>query len=88
MRLGLITGLLTLPLAPMRGTIALADQIYQQALKEYYDPANIRRQLEEVDRQRQAGELSDDEADAIEEQLIQRLMTRPAEAGGGGMIDG
>ena len=86
--MGLITGLLTLPLAPMRGTIALADQIYQQALKEFYDPANIRRQLEEVDRQRQAGELSDAEADAIEEELIERLMTRPDERGAEGLIHG
>ena len=72
--MGLITGLLGLPLAPLRGTLAAAEQIRQQAEDEYYDPATIRAQLAEVDRQRAAGELSDDEATAWEDELVDRLM--------------
>jgi chorismate mutase len=79
---GLITGLLGLPLAPLRGTVAVAEQVLKQAEEEYYDPARIRAQLEEVDRQREAGTLSDEEATAWEDELIERLMegrARPRE---------
>jgi chorismate mutase len=76
--MGLLTGLLGLPLAPVRGTIAVADQVLKQAEEEYYDPARIRMQLEEVDRQREAGDISEDEAIAWEDELVDRLMNRPA----------
>ena len=38
--MGLITGLLGLPLAPLRGTIAVAEQIQRQAEEEFYDPVS------------------------------------------------
>ncbi len=72
--MGIVTGLLGLPLAPVRGTIALAEQIQKQAEAAYYDPAAIRQQLDEVAQQREAGELSAAEADWWEEQLINRLI--------------
>jgi hypothetical protein len=80
--MGLISGILGLPLAPLRGTLAAADQIYKQAEEQFYDPATIRAQLEEVDRQRAAGDLSDEEATAWEDELVERLMvgrSRPRE---------
>lgn len=72
--MGLFTTLLTLPLAPARATVALAEQILKQAEQEFYDPARIRVQLEEIDLLRSSGELSDDEAEAFEEELIARLL--------------
>ena len=72
--MGLLSGLLGLPLAPLRGTVAVAEQILQQAEETYYDPAAIRAELREVDRLREAGELTEDEATAWEDQLIERLM--------------
>jgi len=72
--MGLITGLLGLPLAPLKGTVWAADQVRQQAEEQFYDPATIRAQLEEVDRRRAAGELTDEEAVAWEDELIERLM--------------
>ena len=36
--MGLITGILGLPLAPLRGTVAVADQVLKQAEEEFYDP--------------------------------------------------
>jgi hypothetical protein len=71
---GLITGLLGLPLAPLRGTVAVAEQVLKQAEEAYYDPAAIRAELEEVDRLRQAGELTEEEATAREDELVDRLM--------------
>jgi hypothetical protein len=72
--MGLLTGLLTLPLAPLRGTVAVAEQVLKQAEEVYYDPVTIRRELEEVGRLREAGEIDDDEATEWEDHLIERLM--------------
>jgi len=80
--MGLITGLLGLPLAPMRGVVAVADQVLQQAEDVYYDPGRIRAELEEVGRLREAGEIDEAEAVAWEDVLIERLMQsnrRPGE---------
>jgi chorismate mutase len=73
--MGLITGLLTLPLAPVRATVALAEQIRREAERQYYDPARIRNQLDQIAQQRENGELTPDEADALEEELLTRLLT-------------
>lgn len=72
--MGLLSGLVTWPLAPLRGTVWVAEQVLQQAEEQYYDPEVIRRQLEEVDEAREAGSISDEEADAAEEELVRRLM--------------
>jgi chorismate mutase len=71
---GLLTELLGLPLLPLRGVVAVAEQVRQQAEEEYYDPGRIRAQLEEVERQRAEGSLSDEEAEALEEELVERLI--------------
>lgn len=72
--MGLMTSLLTLPLAPVRMTVALAEQIRRQAESEYYDPARIRLQLEQVEALREAGTIDPDEAAAFEEELLGRLL--------------
>jgi hypothetical protein len=72
--MGLITGLLTLPLAPVRGTIALAELLRDEAEKRLNDPERIREELEHVESLRQQGALTDEEADSWEEQLIERLL--------------
>lgn len=72
--MGLFTGLLTLPLAPVRGTAWVAEQVLEQAESQYYDPTVIRRQLEQVDELRSSGEITEDEAEAMEDALVERLM--------------
>ena len=74
--MGLITGLLGLPLAPVRGVWWLAEQIRQQAEDQYYDPARIRAQLERIDEARRTGELDEEQCAELENELLQRLMTR------------
>ncbi|MGW1344378.1 gas vesicle protein GvpG [Kribbella sp. NPDC002412] len=69
-----MTSLLTLPLAPVRATVALAEQIRRQAESEYYDPARIRRQLEQIDALRDSGDLDPDDAAAMEDELLARLL--------------
>ena len=80
--MGLITGIFGLPLAPLRGVAAVAEQVLKQAEEEFYDPARIRQQLEEVQRLREDGTLTDEEAIMWEDELIERLMVareRPGE---------
>ena len=72
--MGLITGLLTLPLAPVRGTVWLAEKIQEQAELEYYDESAIRAGLLEVEEARAAGEADPAELDAVEDALIERLL--------------
>ena len=81
--MGLLTGILTLPLAPLRGTVAIAEQIRQQAEEAYYDPAAIRRELEQVEQLRTDGEITEDEATAWEDQLIERMMIARGGSGHG-----
>jgi hypothetical protein len=71
---GLITGLLTLPLAPVRGTVWLAERIQEQAEAELYDEDVIRAQLLDIDAAREAGEISEEEATQAEDQLLERLI--------------
>lgn len=81
--MGLITGILTLPVAPLRGTIAVADQILRQAEETYYDPAAIRSELEAVERLRDEGAIDDATATAWEDELIERLMIGQERTGHG-----
>ena len=74
--MGLITGLLTLPLAPLRGTVWVAEQILEQAESEFYDEGAIRAQLMEIEAARDAGELSDEAAAEAEDVLVARLIER------------
>lgn len=71
--MGLLTGLLSLPLAPVRGVVWVAEQMKQQAEREYYNPAVVRRQMEDVDDAHAAGELTDEEHDELNQQLLNRL---------------
>lgn len=72
--MGLLTGLVGLPLAPVRGTVWVAEQVLRAAEEEYYDPARIREQLAEVDRLRRSHEIDEDEAVAREDELVERLL--------------
>ena len=73
--MGLITGLLTLPLAPVRATAWIAEQVYEQAERELYSEERIRDLLIEVDEAREAGQIDPAEAARIEDELLERLMT-------------
>ena len=72
--MGLITGLLTLPLAPVRGTVWIAERIQEQAEREANDESAIRAALIEIDAARDSGDFSDEELDAAEDELLERLL--------------
>jgi hypothetical protein len=71
--MGLLTGLLTLPLAPLRGTVWLAEQLADQAARELDEERSIRRQLVDVERRHALGELTLEEMERMEEELLERL---------------
>ena len=72
--MGLISGILKLPLSPVLGTVWIAERVLEQAESEYYDESAIQEQLRAVDGARQAGEISDEEADHLEDVLVERLL--------------
>jgi len=80
--MGLFTGLLLLPLAPVRGVAWLAERLLEQAEQQMYDPVAIRRQLGEIEAAKEAGDLSEEEAVALENELLSRMMARRAEEAG------
>lgn len=71
--MGLISGLLTLPLAPVRGVVWVAEQLETAAEDQLYDEARIRRELRELETRLEAGELSEAEFEAAEDELLDLL---------------
>jgi hypothetical protein len=68
--MGLITGLLTLPLAPVRGTVWIAEQLAAEAERELREARSTRRRLIEAERQLELGLLTVEEYEAIEEEAL------------------
>ena len=73
--MGLFTGLLLLPLAPVRATIWIAEQLMAEAERELDEEAAVRRLLLKAEAALERGELSEAEYDAIEDELLARLET-------------
>ena len=71
--MGLIDGLLTLPLAPVRGVIWVAERLAEQAEMELYDEDRIRAQLVELELAFEEGEIDEEELRVSEEILFERL---------------
>jgi hypothetical protein len=71
--MGLFTGLLTLPLAPVRGVAWVAEQVAEQAELELYDEGRITRELAAVELAHEAGEIGDDELSERVDLLLERL---------------
>lgn len=84
-----LTLLLRLPFLPIEGVfklgeliegevIKLAEVIEDEAERQLHDPARIRRELEEAQRRRDAGEITDEELARIEDQLAETMVEVPA----------
>lgn len=80
--MGLVTFILTLPLAPVRGVVAIGEVIREQVEQEMYSPMAIRARLEEIQRRREQGLISDEEAARAEQEVLDRLIgDRSADTG-------
>ncbi|OON79227.1 gas vesicle protein GvpG [Streptomyces tsukubensis] len=71
--MGLITEVLTFPLAPLRGTTWVLDQLLLTAEREYYDPAPVRKALAELEQSLLDGSIDEAEFDRREDELLDRL---------------
>jgi hypothetical protein len=71
--MGLITGLLTLPLAPVRGVAWVAEKVAEQAEMELYDENRIMRELADLEAAFALGEISEERFNASVDQVLERL---------------
>jgi hypothetical protein len=70
--MGLFTGIVLLPLAPVRGVVKVAEVIQRQVEQELHNPARTRRQLEELEEARERGDISSDEESKLQEQILEK----------------
>jgi len=71
--MGLISEVLLLPFAPVRGSAWAIRQVLQEAERIHYDPATIRAELARLEERLEAGEISEEEFDRQEDELLDRL---------------
>jgi hypothetical protein len=71
--MGLFTGLLLLPLAPVRGTVWIAEQLRAVAERQLRESSSPRRRLLAAERQLELGLLSLEEYETIEEDALAAL---------------
>jgi Gas vesicle protein G len=72
--MGLLTLLPRLPFLPIQMVIRLAELIQDETERELHDPARVRRELEDAERQRAIGGISEDELSQIEYAATGRLL--------------
>jgi hypothetical protein len=72
--MGLISGLLTLPLAPVRGVAWVAEQLHEEAERQLRSPQAIQERLAELEMLRDTGQIDAAEADALQAELVELLL--------------
>ena len=81
--MGLLGEIFLLPLAPVRGVTWIAEKVRDEAVRERDASTDVEAALAELDRQLEAGELSKDEAERREEELLETMLLQ-SDAGGPG----
>ena len=71
--MGLFTGLITLPLAPVRGVVWIAEQVMEEMERELYDEDSIRRELVQLELDFEDGLIDEGERQVREDALLERL---------------
>jgi hypothetical protein len=70
----LVTLTVGLPFAPLRGLLALANLLEEEAERELYSPNRVRRQLEEIEEAQSQQSLSEEDAQSLKQQALTRLV--------------
>ena len=73
--MGLISGLLTLPLAPIRGVAWVSELLAEEAQRQLAEAESPERALAELEAARAAGELSDEEFAELEAELAELILS-------------
>ncbi|MFE0811204.1 gas vesicle protein GvpG [Streptomyces sp. NPDC058794] len=79
--MGVVSGLLLLPLAPVRGTAWIAGHLLQEARRQAHDPRVVQARLAALNRALDEGSL-DEAAFEREEERLLTLLERPARPSG------
>jgi hypothetical protein len=70
-----------LPLLPVQCVMKLAEVIRDEAERQYYSTSSVRDQLERIEQELRAGRLSADEAAALQQEAVGRLVRGSPGAG-------
>ena len=81
--MGLISSVLLLPVAPVRGVLWVAEQITEEVNRRYYGEGAIVKELRAIDDARRSGALDEEEAARREEALLERRMSGGGAPGSG-----
>ena len=77
--MGLIGLIFGWPLAPVKVVMRLGELIQEQVERELHDPAVVRRRLEEIERSRAAGLISEEEEAQAMQQILQTMTGGPGQ---------
>jgi hypothetical protein len=80
--MGPVKALLLLPLLPVTGIRWVTEILADEAERELATQQSPERALAELDARRANGEISDEDADALEQQLIEQMLARHGLSGG------
>jgi hypothetical protein len=80
--MGLLRGVALLPLAPVRGVCRLAELLAGEAERTRTAEQSPERALAELAARRANGEIGDEEADALEAELVEELLSRGGSGAG------
>jgi hypothetical protein len=80
--MGVVKGLLMLPLAPLNGVRWVTEVLAGEAEREIASRESPERALADLDARRANGEIGDEEAEALETELIERMLSRHGLSGG------
>jgi Gas vesicle protein G len=80
--MGLFKELVLLPLAPVRGTTWVAEQLAEEADRQLYDENQIKRELLQLEFDEEEGRISEAERRHKETELLERLQISRERAAG------
>ncbi|MEO3760017.1 gas vesicle protein G [Mycobacterium sp. B14F4] len=78
--MGIFSSLFLLPLAPVRGVVALGELIQRQVDLEVNDPARTRRMLEDLEEASSRGEVSPEQERQAQKEILKSRIS-PGTAG-------
>jgi len=69
--MGVLKWIVLWPLAPVRGVVSLGELIQRRVDQEMQNPATTRKQLEGLEEARKRGELSPEEEEEAQEEIVE-----------------
>jgi hypothetical protein len=81
--MGIFTSLITLPLAPVRGTAWLAEKLAEEAERQLYDESRLRRELMQLELDHEDGVIDDAQYEAEVDTLLEAITQAREQASAG-----